>query len=149
MKTLTSTVKENLPDLREFLETGKSKYDSERILGRWHFDLNFSMIMMHRVRTNASSAEMTKLKKLLAATMSKASFVATPKQRAFLKNVPKVLTPAGPGSTELQTVQGEWQKVDLKYLITLAGLSPINGAIENDRLALTGGGMDMAFVRED
>jgi len=150
MKTLTGTVKENLADLRTFLETGKSpKFDSEKILGRWHFDLNFTMIMMHRVRTNINSTEMNKVKKLMIATMSKASFVATPKQRAFLKNVPKVLTPSGPGSTELQTVQGEWQKADPKYMITLSGMPPITGSIENDRLAMTGAGMDMAFVRED
>jgi hypothetical protein len=150
MKTVSETVKENLKDLRAFLETGVSpKFDSEKILGRWHFDLNFTMIMIHRSQPTATTTEMNKVKKLIAGFMTKTSFIATPKQRAFLKNVPKVLTPAGPRSTELQTVQGDWKKVEPKYSITLAGLPEISGAIENDRLTMTGAGMDMAFVRED
>src|SRR5205814_8912818 len=118
-----TTLKEDVKDLRTFLEKGTSKYDSERILGRWLFDLNFTMIMLHRSKPSASANEMAKIKRALATSMSKASFTATPKHRAFLKNVPKVMTPAGPGSTELQSVQGEWKGAEGKYLITLSGFA--------------------------
>lgn len=150
MKDLMTTLKQNLDDLRQYLETGKSKYDTEQILGRWQFDLNFTMIMLRRSKPNALPAEMTKVKRLLAATLTKANFTATPKHKAILKNFPKVMTPMGPASTELQTLQGEWKGADTKYLLTMAGISgDIAGSIENDRLTMTGGGLELAFLRED
>jgi len=150
MKELMTTLKQDLADLRQFLETGKSKYDTEQILGRWQFDLNFTMIMLRRSKPNALPAEMTKVKRLLAATLTKSSFTATPKHKAILKNFPKVMTPNGPATAELTTVQGEWKGADTKYLLTMAGLSgDIAGSVENDRLTMTGAGLEMAFVRED
>jgi hypothetical protein len=150
MKDIMTTLKANLSDLKGFLESGRSKYDEEKILGRWQFDLNFTMILLRRAKPNALPNEMTKIKRALAATMSKASFTATPKHRAILKNVPKVMTPAGPATTELQTVQGEWKGADTKYLVTLTGMpGEIAGSIENDRLTMVGAGSEMAFIRED
>jgi hypothetical protein len=150
MKDIMTTLKQNLTDLRQFLETGKSKYDSEQILGRWQFDLNFTMIMLRRSKPNALPAEMTKVKRLLAATLTKSTFTATPKHKAILKNFPKVMTPNGPATTELTTVQGEWKGADTKYLVTMAGIpGDIAGAVENDRLTMTGGGLEVAFIRED
>src|SRR5437588_312796 len=63
MKEIMGTLRTNLTDLRVFLEKGTSKYDSERILGRWQFDLNFTMIMMHRAKPTASAAEMSRIKR--------------------------------------------------------------------------------------
>jgi len=150
MKEIMTTLKLNLADLRGFLETGKSKYDTEQILGRWQFDLNFTMIMLRRSKPNALPAEMTKVKRLLAATLTKATFTATPKNKAIFKNFPKAMSPLGPTTTELATIQGEWKGADAKYLLTMAGLSgDIAASIENDRLTMTGGGLEVAFLRED
>src|SRR5204863_2749288 len=96
MKEIMTTLKENLTDLRQFLETGKSKWDAEQILGRWQFDLNFTMIMLRRAKPNALPAEMAKIKARLVAGMTKTTFTATPKHKAIFKNFPKVMTPVGP-----------------------------------------------------
>jgi len=82
--------------------------------------------------------------------LTKSSFTATPKHKAILKNFPKVMTPNGPATTELTIVQGEWKGADTKYLVTMAGIpGDIAASVENDRLTMTGGGLEVAFIRED
>jgi len=49
LRMIWQTLIPDLQDLRTFLTTGKSpKYDPEKILGRWDFDLNYTMIMVHK-----------------------------------------------------------------------------------------------------
>src|SRR5256714_5597154 len=59
-----NTLTPDLKDLRAYLETGISpKYDSEKILGRWDFNVNSAMSLLRRAKPNLPSSEMQKYKK--------------------------------------------------------------------------------------
>lgn len=153
LKNLWATLIPDLKDLRAYLETGKSaKYDSERILGRWNFDVNSAMAMMRRAKPNIPSTEMQKLKKWMAVAFAKTSLVAMPDGQVLLKNVPQMKAGAAAAPGAGQTTQGQWKKVDGKYQLTIT----INGKdeqapliVEGDRLSVASQDTELAFTRED
>ncbi len=156
LRSIWATVEPDAPDLRAFLETGRSaKYDSEKILGRWNFDVNFAMAAVRQKRPNLPSSEMQKIKKVMVAAFARTGFVATPDHQAFLKNVPRTMTPAGPVPGDTQTVQGQWKGADGKYEMTFSGgAGEVSGTLEGDRLTLTGAsalvaGLGLSFTREN
>jgi hypothetical protein len=150
MDAIKAALVPNLADLQTFLTTGKSpKFDAETILGRWDFDLNYTMIMVHKVRTNISSIDLPKIKRAVMAGFAKATFVATTEHQAILKSVPRAMYAAGGvPSTDIQTLQGQWQGADGKYQLTLTG-KDFSGTVEGDRLMMSGDGLEIAFVKED
>ena len=151
MKTIWSTIEPDLKDLAAFLETGRSaKYDSEKILGRWNFDVNSIMAAIRQKQPNLTSSQMQKLKKPMIAAFMKTMLVAVPNRQAILKNFPR--NPTAPG--EAQTVQGKWEGAEGKYILNFSGnLGEIPASVEGDRLTVTGGaslgGMNLAFTREN
>jgi len=151
-KNLRDTVIPNLKDLRAFLETGKSAKYEEKILGRWAFDLNGSVLLLRKAKPNITSKEMQERKRWLAALYARSSFVATPppEQQAFLKNMPKLTPGAQPG--ELQTWNGQWKGAEGSYTASLNAdgrTQELAANIQGDRLTVSGAGMELAFVRED
>ena len=150
MKTIAATVIPDLKDLRIFLETGRSpKYDAEKILGRWQFDLAHTMMLLRRSKPNLPSTEMQKLRRGITAIFSKAIVVATPDHQAILKNVPRSMIAGGAAATDAQSIQGEWKGADGKYLFAVPGGKDLIANIENDHLTVTGEGLEVAFSRED
>ena len=155
VKVIWTTVVPNLKDLPIFLDTGKSpKYDSEKILGRWTFNVGASMGLFRRTRTNLSSTDMLKWKKWMGMVFAKTSFVAMTDHQAILKNVPQLKLPAAGAtpSSGTQTLKGQWEDQDGKYHLTLSGGSrdeQMPAAIENDRLTIAAEGMGLVFDRED
>ena len=151
MKTIWSTIEPDLKDLAAFLETGRSaKYDSEKILGRWNFDVNSIMAAIRQKQPNLTSSQMQKIKKPMVAAYMKTMLVAVPNRQAILKSFPR--NPTAPGET--QTVQGKWEGAEGKYILNFSGnLGEIPASVEGDRLTLTGGaslgGMNLAFTREN
>jgi hypothetical protein len=155
LKSTWTTVVANLDDLRAFLETGKSpKYDPERILGRWTFNVNVALALFRRSKPNISSTEMQKLKRWMVPAFAKTSFVAMTDHQAILRNMPPMKPPAAgaaPASGP-QTLKGQWQSLDGKYQLTLSGGSgdeQLTAAVEDDRLTIGAGGMGLVFDRED
>jgi len=154
LKAVSDTLAPDLKDLRTFLETGMSpKYSSEKILGRWDFDVNGTLALLRKTRPNIPFVEMQKLKKGLALRYAKTSFIAAADQQVFLKSFPhlKGAADATP-SAELGSWQGQWKNSDGKYELALSmdgKEEAMTAAIEGDRLTLTGPGMELAFVRED
>ena len=150
MDAIKAALVPNLKDLQTFLETGHSaKFDPESILGRWDFDLTYTMIMVHKGKPNISSLDLAKLKKAVMGAFSKATFVATTEHQAILKNVPHAMYAAGGmPSTDVQTLQGQWKGSDGKYQLTMAG-KEYSANVEADRITVTGEGMEIALVRED
>ena len=56
LQLIWATVVPDLKDLPIFLDTGKSpKYDPEKILGRWTFNVNAAMGLFRRAKPNISS----------------------------------------------------------------------------------------------
>jgi hypothetical protein len=147
-----------VPDLKDvpiFLETGKSpKYDQERILGRWTFNVGASMGLVRRTKPNISSTDMQKWKKWMAVVFAKTSFVAMTDHQAILKNVPQLKLPAAGtvSSGGMQTLKGQWKDQDGKYQLTLSGGirdEQLPALIEGDRLTIAAEGLGLVFDRED
>jgi len=155
VQLIWSTVVADLRDLSTYLVTAKSaKYDSEKILGRWNFNINVSMSLFRRAKPNISSKEMLQWKRWMMAAFAKTSLVAMTDHQAILKNAPQLrlpttgtAVPSGP-----QTLKGQWKDLDGKYQLALSGGSKdelLTAAIENGRLTIAGEGLGLAFDRED
>jgi hypothetical protein len=155
LNLIWATVLPNLNDLPTFLESGKSpKYDPEKILGRWNFNVSVAMSLFRRAKPNISSTEMQKWRKWMVAAFAKTSFVAMTDHQAILKNVPLVRLPA-PGAVPSggpQTLKGQWKDLDGKYQLALSGGSKdevLTAMIEGDRLTIASEGMGLVFDREN
>jgi hypothetical protein len=156
LKLIWTIVVPELKDLPVFLTTGKSsKYDSEKILGRWNFNVNVAMSLLRRAKPNISSTDMQKWKKWMVSAFAKTSFVAMTDHQAILKNVPQIRMAAGgaaPASGGLQTLKGQWKSSDGKYQLALSGASrdeSLAANLDGDRLTIGMEGLDLAFDRED
>lgn len=151
LRELWQTAVPNLKDLHVFLETGKSpKYDQERILGRWNFDVNSALMLVRKARPNLPSPEMQKLRNRMSAMFANTSFVAATENQAILKNVPPLTPSAAP--TELQTLHGKWKGFGANYELTFetgGATQQFDAVVEGDRLTINTEGMGLAFLRED
>ena len=153
MKMIWTTAAPDLKDLADFLQTLRSaKYDSERILGRWNFDVRAAVAAYRKLKPNLASAEMQRMRRLIEANFAKASLVAMPNQQALLKNITqlKVVPTAAPATG--QVTQGQWTKMDSKYQLTF----PLEGkeqqivaSIEGDRMTIQSEGNELALLREN
>jgi len=137
VSTIRGLVIPNLKDLEGYLTTGRSeKYDPERILGKWDFDLAYTMVMVRRAKPNLTANDMLRQRHERARTYAQTSFVATPEHQAILKAAP-------------QAGQGEWKEDgENKYQVTISG-KQLTASIESERLTLRGEGIELAFLRED
>lgn len=81
---LLNIVTPDIHDLRDFLLTGKStKYDDERILGKWEFDAGTTYITT-RKKPTITTVELKRLRAALV-ILSKATLIATIDRKAILK----------------------------------------------------------------
>ena len=155
LNVIWTTVVPDVKDVPIFLETGKSpKYDQERILGRWTFNVGASMGLFRRTKPNISSTDMQKWKKWMVMVFAKTSFVAMTDHQAILKNVPQLKLPAAGtvSSGGMQTLKGQWKDQDGKYQLTLSGGirdEQLPALIEGDRLTIAAEGLGLVFDRED
>lgn len=151
VKTIWTTVEQNLTDFRVYLATGKSpKYDPIRILGRWRFDVRAAIVSMRRARTNIPSSEMQKVRKYMEAAFAKTRLVAKPDQQLTIRDVPALRAqPAGVPAGGLQTITGQWQDLGGgKYQITLQGME-LPATVEGERLGIKTDGMELVFNPEE
>ncbi len=152
LRQVWSTVQPDLKDLETFLQTGKSaKYDGERILGRWTFDANASVLAYRRTKPNASGGESAKLRGWMTEKFPKSSIVAAPDRMVVLKGFPVIrLQPGQPFSGEAKNMKGEWKAGNDGYELNLEGGTDKRLAkFEGNRLVISGDSTPVAFVKED
>lgn len=143
LKTTWDTVATNLDDLTAYLTNGISAKYSDKIIGRWFFDVNASMMIYRKTKSNLPSSEMQKIKATIAGLYSKTTLVVTPDEKLVLKNLPK-----GPGATE--NLEGTWSNAGADYQLALGSAGVRRGKIEGGRLILAGGeGIPFVFAPED
>jgi hypothetical protein len=141
-----STLVTDQQDLQAFLNSGKSaKYDSERILGRWLFDVNSTLSAFRRTRANVPQTELQRFKRLLTDRYTKATLVASPDNQVVLRDLPAL------AAEGYQTLDGKWSKQGNEYAVNLAGGTDNRTAkIENFRMTLSPReGWPLVFVKED
>lgn len=153
LRTIWATVQPDFKDLNGFLETGKSaKYDSERLLGRWNFDVNGTMLMYRRTRSNITGTEVARMRAWVAEKFPKSSLVAAPDHLVALKGFPQILVQ--PGQTpvaEAKDFKGEWKEAGTGYDFNLEGGTVKRTAkFEGSRLVVSGdGGLPVVFEKEN
>jgi len=157
VKLVWNTIQDNLKDLPGYLDTGRSaKYDSQKILGRWRFDVSAAAAAARRARPTMPASEMQKLRRWMQLAFAETSIVAMPDAKITLKNLPSVRNPAAanpaqpgaPLAVASETLQGRWKDLDDKYQINFDGKDDIFAKIEGSRLMMTIDGTALAFVPE-
>ena len=141
-------VRTNFSDLTNYLETGKSKYDSEKILGRWDFNVGVSLAMVRQSQPKISSNEMKALRAMWLESFAQTTFVASGDGQAFLKNLPD-FTKQPPAS---ETWTGEWTADDTNYDVTLSvndARKSMTGETDGERLTLKDDQNTFVFDREN
>jgi hypothetical protein len=110
-------------DLNEYLKSGQSaKYDSEKLLGRWDFNVNVSVGMLLIAHPNIRSSEIKALRSLWSDAYAQTVFVAAADQQAFLENLPRFTVEKGVAIVaEKMTFQGQWKNVSTNYELSLNG----------------------------
>jgi hypothetical protein len=150
---LTDTIWEalgaNLDDLPVYLKTGKSpKYDPEKILGRWDFNVNVSIGMLLIGRPNVKSTEIKAIRALWSAAYAQTGFIAAADHQAFLKNMPTFTVQNGaPAVGQTTTWKGQWEDNGTNYNLSLKGKS-MTGHTDGLRLTIKSGAETWVFDRE-
>jgi hypothetical protein len=153
LKMIWTTLTPDLKDLQTFLVSLKSpKYDSERILGRWNFDVHSALAAYRRAHPNIASTEMQRMRRLIEAAFSKAMVVAMPDHQALLKNITQLKLTVTAAPAPGQSVQGQWKSLDGKYQFSFnmgGNEEQIPATLEGDRLTLSSQGTELVLLRED
>jgi hypothetical protein len=154
LKQIWAIVLPDLKDVPNYLVTARSaKYESERILGRWNFNVDITASVFRRAKPNITAKEMQAWKRWMAAAFAKTTFVAMTDHQAILKNIPQVRLPvAGATSTgSPQTLKGQWKNLDTKYDLSLtdgAKEESLSATVDGDRLTISTDGLNLVFERE-
>ncbi len=143
------TVQTNLPDLMNYLQTGKStNYDLVKILGRWDFNVSTSIAMMRQARPNIPASEMKVVRALWTHGFVDTTFVAGGDGQAFLKNLPDFKNkPPTP-----ETWKGSWTANDTNYDLSLSSNGEnksMTAQISGTRLTIKDDKNTLIFDRED
>ncbi len=117
LNAVWTTVQTNLDDLTVYLKTGKSpKYDEEKILGRWDFNVSTTIAMMRQARPNISASEMKVIRAMWSQGFADTTFVAGADGQAFLKSLPDFKSQP----PTLETWKGSWTENGTNYDLSLA-----------------------------
>lgn len=156
LRQIWAVAEPNLTDLEGFLKTGQSaKYDDEKILGRWDFDLNGALGYLKRNKPNIPFIEMQRSKQVMTLIFARTTFLASPEPEklAILKDFGKLVpgaTPKQPPTVTLQNYSGQWSSDGGKYDLSLPEKSQnsLEAVVDGDRLTITGDTYPLVFEKE-
>ena len=142
-------VRTNLNDLTNYLETGRSpKFDSEKILGRWDFNVGVSLAMVRQGQPTIPSNQMKAIRAMWTQDFVGTTFIAAGDGQAFLKNLPNFKNqPPTP-----ETWKGSWSANDTNYDLTLSSNSEnksMTATIDGARLTLKDDKNTLVFDHDD
>jgi hypothetical protein len=142
----------NLDDLMVYLQTGKSpKYDGEKILGRWDFNVSTTVAMLRQAQPNIPASEMRSVRAWMTTAYADTTLVAGGDGQAFLKNLPH-LKPGKPPTTEVANWKGSWTANDTNYDLSLSSNGDdksLTAQISGTRMTLKDDKDTWIFDRED
>ena len=146
LKVIWNTVTPDLKDLTKFLKEGTSDKYTDKILGRWFFDVNAAMAAYRKTKPNLPSSEMLKFKRWLTVAFGKTVMIAAPDNSLVIKNLPQLKTLGG---TETQNTQGSWKSAGSEYQLALGSAGERHGKLEAGRLVVSGEILTLVFAAED
>ena len=149
---LKRTVGDNLKDLREFLETGKSsKFSNQKLLGRWLVNTDASLAAYRRAQKALTPAQISRTRIRLLKEFGDNVFIAGPENNmAVLKT--EVETPTAAAATPGTKATGTWSEDNGTYSASLTADGKTENStikFDNDnRITLTRSGLPVVFDRE-
>jgi Colicin V production protein len=155
VKLIWGIVQTDLDDLKDYLQNGHSqKYDSEKILGRWDFNINVAVTLFRQAQPNIQPNAMKATRAWMAQAYTDTVFIAGADGQVFLKNLPQLKTqPKQPPITEKVTWQGQWKKTGTNYNLSLSNngqSKPMTAHTDGMRLTIQSGkDLPLIFDRED
>ncbi len=109
----------NGDDLLAYLQTGNTKYDSEKILGTWRFDASVTLAWLRQNQPQLTPKEVAGVRSLWSAAYGQASILATGDNQVFMKNYP--LFSAKPRQNQppydLEAWTGDWSRDSDTYTL--------------------------------
>jgi hypothetical protein len=150
--TIWSTVKPNLEDLEQYLNTGISpQFSEERIFGRWRFNPSASAASLRKERPNISSREMKRTRQILEYSFGRASLVVGTDERLVAKNLSGAQATPDQPAPPAESSTGRWRTSGDGYkLVFEAGGKELrlDAVVQGERLTVTGFQFPLVFDRE-
>jgi len=117
MTILWNTVQANRDDITNYLISGNSpKYDSEKIVGRWEFDVVPALGALVESNPKIRPNDLKNLRALWSQAFATTTFVAGSDGQAFLKGLPDFKK----NPVETNTWTGQWTADGTNYNLTLS-----------------------------
>jgi uncharacterized membrane protein required for colicin V production len=153
MKTAIGIVQTNLPDLTNYLQTGKSsKFDGEKIVGQWDLNVDVTLAWMRQNNPRMPATEMREVRVWMTQNYADTKVLVGSDNTVFLKNLPHLKTQAGqPATTEKNNWNGDWSRDGTNYdvHISFSGQDKYMTAQAEDlRLSLKDGKNLLIFDRD-
>lgn len=135
--TVWGIVVTNMDDLTNYLITGQSpKYDPEKIVGRWNFDVIPSLAALRQAqpKMSLSSKDMRELREMWTQAFANTTVVAGTDNQIFLENIPDFKTKP----PQTQTWTGQWSEDGADYDLSISANNQTETATaQTDGLRLT------------
>ena len=175
--TIWESLQTNMDDLVAYLKSGQSsKYDSEKIVGFWDFNIGTTTAMLPFTQAKSTLSEMTRQKEFARYWMTnylQVTLIAAPDHEVFLHNLPHFKSPPlGETATlhlwpiiiyvlrsgslpdlDTSTLTGQWDNADGSYQLSFTNngkSDSLKVQINDDRLTMTtSDGDKLVFDRED
>lgn len=146
-------IQENWGDLNTYLQTGNSpKYSSEKILGRWKFNVNVSVGSLLIAHPKITPPEIKALRGLWSDAYAQTVFVASADYQAFLDNLPRFTVQNGMAAVaDKINFQGQWNEAGADYDVSLNGngqSKSMTARTDGLRLTMKSGTDNWVFDRE-
>jgi uncharacterized membrane protein required for colicin V production len=151
--TILGSIQENWSDLNTYLQTGNSpKYGSEKILGRWKFNVNVSVGSLLIAHPKITPADIKALRGLWSDAYAQTEFIASADHQAFLDNLPRFSMENGMATVaERMNFQGQWANAGADYDVSLSGNGQnksMTAHTDGLRLTVKSGNDNWVFDRE-
>jgi hypothetical protein len=121
-QSLEDTLVTNLPDIKTYLDTGKSpKFGGEKLTGNWEFNASVTLAWLRQEEPKMNVNEMRALRALWAEAYGPTTIEVTGDNQVFVKDFPKFVAAPQPKQPAFQGEdwKGDWSRSGTNYTIHL------------------------------
>ncbi|HTB84129.1 MAG TPA: CvpA family protein [Candidatus Sulfotelmatobacter sp.] len=145
----------NGDDLLTYLQTGNTKYDSEKLIGSWRFNANVTLAWLRQNQPQLQPKEIAAVRSLWSAAYGQATLLVTGDNQVFVKSYPLFSTKPRQNQPpyDLEAWTGDWSRDGDTYTlhVTYDTNEKYLTATTTDglRLSIKEGGRLLIFDRAD